>query len=68
MVRKGILKNGALLPVTIHNLKLQFTGFFKVFKLYALILRRSVGTCMQGDSEISLEKKCGVSLTQNNSA
>jgi hypothetical protein len=23
---------------------------------------------IQGDSEISLEKKCGVSLTQNNSA
>jgi hypothetical protein len=25
-------------------------------------------TFIQGNSEISLEKKCGVSLTQNNSA
>jgi hypothetical protein len=32
-----------------------------------LILLRET-RCIQGDSEISLEKKCGVSLTQNNSA
>jgi hypothetical protein len=40
---------------------------------YFVVLRREPikwahCTCMQGDSEISLGKKCGVSLTQNNSA
>jgi hypothetical protein len=35
---------------------------------YVRLIITSEISCIQGDSEISLEKKCGVSLIQNNSA
>jgi hypothetical protein len=41
---------------------------FESFATELKIIHNLYKILIQGDSEISLEKKCGVSLTQNNSA